>query len=437
MIKSIVFDIGNVLMRWGYKDWIRTIYDEETANMVTKSLWDRGYWEKLDQGVWKPWNALSAAINYIPEYEPHIREAFGRVGECLERYDYAIPWIRELKELGYRVYYLSNYPRFLRRLRPDVLDFVPETDGGVFSCDVQLLKPDAAIYARLCAEYGLEPEECLFIDDTEKNCEAARRFGMQAIRFENYEISYPKIMGALKRARCGRPIIGVLPLWDEARESLWMVPGYMKGIEEAGGMPIMLPMTEDPLQLDQIADMCDGFLFTGGQDVSPEVYEKPYRVDNIETCPARDRMEEPLLARLLDMDKPILGICRGLQFINGALGGDLYQDLPTEHPSEITHKQGRPYDQPVHAVKLTTGTPLQKLLGKEEMMVNSLHHQAIRETSGALRMMAQSPDHLCEAFYMPGQKFVWGVQWHPEFDYLTNEDSRKIFSAFVDAASMA
>ena len=125
------------------------------------------------------------------------------------------------------------------------------------------------------------------------------------------------------------PLIGVLPLWDDEKNSLWMLPGYFDGIRQAGGLPIMLPLTVEPQDIAQLATLCDGFLFTGGHDVSPALYGETPINESIACCPKRDAMETILLREALRLDKPVLGICRGIQFINAALGGTLYQDLPT------------------------------------------------------------------------------------------------------------
>ena len=230
-----------------------------------------------------------------------------------------------------------------------------------------------------------------------------------------------------------RPLIGIVPLVDEQRDSYWMLPGYMQGVEQAGGVPVMLPLTQDEEALAQLAETCDGFLFTGGQDVSPVLYGKAPSPYCGETCPERDEMEKALLTLALAADKPVLGICRGIQFLNVCLGGTLYQDLPTEHSSSVQHHQTPPYDAPVHQVTLVPGSPLQVLLQKEWLGVNSLHHQAIRTTAPQLQEMALSEDDLVEAVCLPDKKFVWAVQWHPEFSFKVNEDSRKIFRKFVES----
>lgn len=229
-----------------------------------------------------------------------------------------------------------------------------------------------------------------------------------------------------------KPVIGIMPLIDTQKESYWMLPGYMDGLRQAGALPLMLPLTSDETELQQIVDICDGFLFTGGQDVSPSLYHAPLSEQCGECCPARDKMEAGLFQIAYEKDKPILGICRGIQIINVLLGGTLYQDLPTEHPSETQHHQSPPYDLPCHRVSIKTDSALYELLQKDSLLVNSYHHQAIKELSPHLTAMAYSPDGLVEAVSAPDKKFLWALQWHPEFSYLSDENSRTIFKQFVE-----
>ena len=234
-----------------------------------------------------------------------------------------------------------------------------------------------------------------------------------------------------------KPIIGVTPLFDRERDSYWMLPGYLEGLEQAGAIPIVLPLPEDLDDLPQLVSLCDGLLFTGGQDVSPALYGETPKPTCGEVYPARDRMEQALLHLALERDLPVLGICRGIQFLNAVLGGTLYQDLPTEHPSQTQHHMTPPYDRAVHTVTLQPGTPLAELLGTEHIGVNSYHHQAVKTLAPCLTEMAWSEDGLIEAVCLPEKRFVWAVQWHPEFSFRVNEDSRKIFGAFVAAAKSA
>ena len=211
------------------------------------------------------------------------------------------------------------------------------------------------------------------------------------------------------------PIIGVTPLWDAERKSIWMLPDYLDGIKAAGGIPMILPLEMSEEDADRIVETCDGFLFTGGQDVG--------------SCPERDTLETLLLSKALQADKAILGICRGLQFINVFLGGTLWQDLPSQHPSEIIHRQGKPYGTPTHKVMLDG--ELRTLLGKEVIEVNTLHHQAAKDLGSDLMQMAVAPDGIIEAVQMKGKRFVWAVQWHPEYMFKTDADSLAIFSCFI------
>lgn len=230
-------------------------------------------------------------------------------------------------------------------------------------------------------------------------------------------------------------IIGVIPLWDEKRESLWMLPGYMDGVFEAGGLPVMLPLTDDPGALQQICEQVDGLLFTGGQDVAPQMYGESILTDNLEVCPARDSMEKALFNRAVELDMSVFGICRGIQILNVLLGGSLYQDLPVQHPSPVTHHQKPPYDIPCHDVRILRESPLFDLTGSEVLSVNSYHHQAVKDLSPQLSPMAISEDGLTEAVYMPGKSFVWAVQWHPEFSHNCDKTSKKLFRRFVEACT--
>ena len=227
-----------------------------------------------------------------------------------------------------------------------------------------------------------------------------------------------------------RPLIAVLPLWDLERNSLWMLSEYMSAIQASGGTPLVLPFDISAHEAARFARLCDGFLFTGGQDVHPSVYGAQEIPGGLVTCPKRDYLETTVLQAALAADKPILGICRGLQLINAALGGSLYQDIPTEHPGPV-HRQGKPYDVPFHTVTLEGS--LADLLGQKTLPVNSLHHQAVKTLAPGLVPMAFSPDGLVEAFERPASRFLWAVQWHPEYLFKVDESSRMLFRHFMDS----
>lgn len=228
-----------------------------------------------------------------------------------------------------------------------------------------------------------------------------------------------------------KKVIGVVPLWDDEKESLWMLPNYLDAIISESALPIVFPLTTDEKDIKQLASMCDGILFTGGHDVSPSVYGEQKRDVCGEPCAARDTMEGILLDICIQTPKPALGICRGIQFFNAYLGGTLYQDLPTDFPSTVEHHMSAPYDKYIHTVSLIKETPLYDLLRVDTLPVNSYHHQAIANLSPKLKPMAITEDGIVEAVYLPEHPFLWAVQWHPEFLYGCDEPSRKIFREFL------
>lgn len=231
-----------------------------------------------------------------------------------------------------------------------------------------------------------------------------------------------------------KPIIGVLPLYDEHRNSYWMLPGYMKALEAAGAIPIMLPLTSEQCVLEQLVTSVDGLLFTGGHDVDPSLYGH----ERMEQCglsiTERDLMEKKLFQLALAVDLPMLGICRGIQLFNALLGGTLYQDLPTQYETDLVHVQKPPYSEPVHVVKLKKKSSLYKMVGKEKLSVNSYHHQAIDQLAPGCTVMATAEDGLIEAIEHPAYQYLLAVQWHPEFCYEHDEASQRLFKSFVEAA---
>ncbi len=234
-----------------------------------------------------------------------------------------------------------------------------------------------------------------------------------------------------------KPLIGLTPLVDQNMDdSLWMLSDYIYSVEASGGVPVVLPYGDDEQILEIFVKKCDGFLFTGGQDISPLFYDDTPSPKLKRTCPLRDNMEFKLFKLAFAADMPIFGICRGLQLINAALGGSLYQDIPTQLPSTLTHSQEKPYDAAVHEVRLNEKSKLYELLGKESLEVNSLHHQGVKTLAPALKTEAVASDGLIEAFTCPDKKYVYAVQWHPEYLYKNDINSRLLFDAFVRAAAL-
>ncbi len=186
MITTIIFDIGNVLADFNWEKCFRTFgYDEETFARLAKATVLSPMWNEYDRGVMSDEEIMQGFIDNDPEIEDQIREALQDVGATVFRNDYAIPWIKELQGKGYRCLYLSNFSRRGHRECADALDFIPYMDGGILSYQEKLIKPMPEIYQLLIDRYSLKPEECVFLDDTLRNLEAAEKFGIHTIHFKN------------------------------------------------------------------------------------------------------------------------------------------------------------------------------------------------------------------------------------------------------------
>lgn len=188
MIKNIIFDIGNVLTVFCWEKYFKSFgYPEEVVERLARATVRNQVWNEYDRGVMSAEEILQAFIQSDPDMEEYIYKVTENLSGILERCDYAIPWIRELQEKGYKVYYLSNFFEKAERECAEALDFIPYMDGGILSYKEKLIKPDAAIYELLLKRYGLAAEECVFLDDKEENCRAAKKAGMQAICFKTRE----------------------------------------------------------------------------------------------------------------------------------------------------------------------------------------------------------------------------------------------------------
>ena len=229
-----------------------------------------------------------------------------------------------------------------------------------------------------------------------------------------------------------RPIIGILAEVSEDKDTRVLYP-YVNSIESAGGVPVILPYIRDADTLEGFLRICDGFLFTGGVDVDPSRYGEAMHPMCGELQLYRDELEFKVFQKLIGIGKPILAICRGAQLVNVALGGTLYQDIPSEKPSEVLHKQEDFGSTPAHSVKLIADTPLLALVKQESIQVNSLHHQAIKKLGDGLEVMAMADDGIVEAIYLPHYQYRRAYQWHPERMFDNDEHSRLIFTDFINA----
>ncbi len=231
-----------------------------------------------------------------------------------------------------------------------------------------------------------------------------------------------------------KPLILVTPLYDDERESLWMLPGYLKSIREAGGWTLTLDLCDDEDYLMEMVSLSSGILLSGGHDVNPKLYGEPA----FPTCgpdnSTRDRMEMTLLNMAHLHDIPTLGVCRGMQMMNVFYGGSLIQDIPTEVSTQVNHKMQPPYDRYAHEISIRQDTLLHKIIGADRMQVNSQHHQGVKRLASTLTAAAYSDDGLVEAAEHGGKTFMLGIQWHPEFLTGKDENQMKLFRAFVKAA---
>lgn len=186
MITTIIFDIGNVLADFTWKEHFESFgYSGEMVERIAKATVKNPAWNEVDRGIMSMEEILQIFIDSDPEIEQEIREVLKDTGSIVKRNDYAIPWIQELKGNGYRVLYLSNFSEKAETDCAHALDFIPYMDGGILSYREKVIKPMPEIYQLLIDRYGLKPEECVFMDDTAANLEGAEKFGIHTIHFHD------------------------------------------------------------------------------------------------------------------------------------------------------------------------------------------------------------------------------------------------------------
>lgn len=234
-----------------------------------------------------------------------------------------------------------------------------------------------------------------------------------------------------------RPIIGLTHSIQLDEKKLYMPMSYSIAIRESGGTPVILPITREDEVIKAYADMVDGVLFSGGDDIDPHSYGE----DQVWACgdisPLRDDFEVKLARTLLEKypNKPILGICRGEQVLNVALGGTLYQDLRSQYDGCICHQQHQIAPYASHRVTLTEGSLLHRIYGDTVIGTNSHHHQAVKLIGEGLQVTAAAPDGVIEGFEKPDHPYFVAVQWHPErlIEREENAPHKRLFASFVNA----
>jgi len=214
-----------------------------------------------------------------------------------------------------------------------------------------------------------------------------------------------------------KPLIGILPSYDSEKRLSSLRSEYAFGVAEAGGLPVILPVPGVAVPEDQwvpALDRIDGLLVAGGPDIDPaEFGEEPIRALGA-LSPERDRFELVLTRLALQRDMPVLGICRGVQTVAVAAGGTLVQDLASQLPGVIKHRQEAPYWHVTHKVRAVAGSQIAKCHGADEFLVNTFHHQSVKDLPPGFVATAHAPDGVIEAIESTRHRMVIGVQWHPE-----------------------
>lgn len=206
---------------------------------------------------------------------------------------------------------------------------------------------------------------------------------------------------------------------------------YVRAVETAGGLPFAIPPMEDTSAVPGILDAMDGVVIVGGEDLDPRLYGETPLATHAPLPPWREKFDLEFARALLRSDHPVLGVCYGCQLLAVVSGGALWQDIPTQVGDSVRHTGTWP-DLPMHDLTLDEGTRLRTLLGTDRIRVNSAHHQAVKRLGGGLRRCGTAPDGVLEAFEGEGNRYLFGLEWHPEL--LDDEVSHRLFRGLADAA---
>jgi putative glutamine amidotransferase len=243
-----------------------------------------------------------------------------------------------------------------------------------------------------------------------------------------------------------KPVIGVTPDFNAGdrkdmggREPTYFLRArYIRAIEELGGIPLILPLVAGPSARRGLLDRIDGMLITGsGPDLPPRLYGERQRYKFALVSERRANFELEIVLQARKRDLPLLGICGGMQTLNVACGGSLYQDIPAQVPGALEHRQKTKAIHVAHAVTVTPRSLLNRVLGMTSLMVNSSHHQSVKTVAPSLKASALAPDGIIEAIESPAHRFLLAIQWHPEFLFERYAVQRRLFEALLHAASRA
>ena len=206
---------------------------------------------------------------------------------------------------------------------------------------------------------------------------------------------------------------------------------YAERVARAGGLPVWIPNVADSLEPEAYLESVDMLLLSGGEDVHPKHYKEEIQTDTMKLREERDRLELPLIRAFWEEKRPVLAVCRGIQSLNVALGGTLYQDLVL-FPNAGEHRREGPKYARTHAVRIIPDSTLAQVCGSDELMVNTSHHQMIKDVAPGLRAVAWSaPDGIIEAVESTDERPVLAVQWHPEM--MDDESSDRLFKRLIQS----
>lgn len=206
---------------------------------------------------------------------------------------------------------------------------------------------------------------------------------------------------------------------------------YIQSVRYSGGLPLVLPLIRSDKAIEEYIALCDGFLFCGGNDITPLLFGQEPKNGIGKTDITLDLFQIRLMKAVLDTKKPVFSICRGMQVYNVACGGTIYQDISLQPGRSLNHmQQSYSRSEVSHRIHVQKGSQLQKYIGTR-LDVNSFHHQAVGTLGKNLTACACAADKTVEAIEMPSHPFAIGVQWHPECMYRTSQAMRELFSEFV------
>ncbi len=237
-----------------------------------------------------------------------------------------------------------------------------------------------------------------------------------------------------------RPSIGITPDVTAITKEVPLAKydlkvAYADAVLRAGGLPFILPYSDDRAVIEAYLDRISGVVITGGAfDIPPEAYGETARDGLGALKPGRTAFESLVIHAALARNIPVLGVCGGMQLLNVALGGTLFQDIGKEMPNARPHEQTHDRTQPAHPIDIKEGTVLADCIGKGQLMVNSTHHQAVKAVGPKLVVTATSPDGVIEAIEAPSHNFAVGVQWHPELLIDTVPPHLGLYKTFVARA---